>query len=201
MIHTQHLSVRRAGGLRPLLALLENVNGHIERLLERILLLLLFAFVGLICYQILSRNLPALPVIYWTEEMSRFAFQWSIAIGTALGVIHADHFVLHLFRPGCRADRFFRVVAELAMFALALYFAFFGYGFAESGWHRHSTAAHLPMFWMYVTFTACGALMGLFCLQRLLGLWLHGFVYLEQLHASSALNADAESSKIEEVNA
>jgi hypothetical protein len=68
--------------------------------LDRLSATLLFAFVGLIAYQILSRNLLALPVIYWSEELARFSFQWSIAIGTALGVLHADHFVLHAFRPG-----------------------------------------------------------------------------------------------------
>jgi hypothetical protein len=46
------------------------------------------------------------------------------------------------------------------------------------------------MFWMYVTFTSCGSIMVLFSLQRLLGLWLHGFPYLERLGDSSALSPD-----------
>ena len=108
--------------------------------LDRLSATQLFAFVGLIAYQILSRNLSALPVIYWSEELARFSFQWSIAIGTALGVLHADHFVLHAFRPGRRADRLCRLIAELAMFGLALYLMIYGYEFADSGWHRTSTA-------------------------------------------------------------
>lgn len=200
MMITENLHVRRSAGLRPLLSALEQANRRVERLLERALLLLLFVFVGLIVYQILSRNLPALPVIYWSEEMARFSFQWSIVLGTALGVLHADHFVLHVFKPGRRADRLFRLIAELFMAALAVYLLVYGWEFAESGWHRKSTAARLPMFWMYMTFSVCGAVMCLFCLQRLLGLWLHGFPYLERLHEQSELNADPETGRIEEVN-
>lgn len=196
-----HLCLQRPAGLRPLLGALEGLNLTLERLLERLLLLLLFAFIGLIIYQILSRNLPGLPVIYWTEEMARFSFQWSIMLGTALGVLHADHFVLHLFAPGRRLDRSCRLLAELMMLGLGIYLAVFGYEFADSGWNRKSTAARLPMFWMYVTFTVCGCIICLFSLQRLLGLWLHGFPYLEQLHASSALNADPETRAVEESNA
>jgi TRAP-type C4-dicarboxylate transport system permease small subunit len=193
MIFTDNLNVRRAGSLRPALITLEGVNRHLEHGLERLLQVLLFAFVGLIAYQILSRNLPALPVIYWSEELARFSFQWSIAFGTALGVLHADHFVLHAFKPGRRADRACRLIAELAMLALALYLMIYGYEFADSGWHRKSTAARLPMFWMYITFTTCGSIMLLFSLQRLLGLWLYGFAYLERLGDTSALNPDGAS--------
>jgi TRAP-type transport system small permease protein len=193
MILTDNLDVIRAGSVRPALQWLERVNRHLERLLERMLQFLLFAFVGLIAYQILSRNLSALPVIYWSEELARFSFQWSIAFGTALGVLHADHFVLHAFKPGRRTDRTCRLIAELTMLALAFYLMIYGYEFADSGWHRKSTASRLPMFWMYITFTTCGSIMVLFSLQRLLGLWLHGFAYLERLGDTSALNPDDAS--------
>lgn len=57
---------------------LGRVNRQLERVLNGVLLFLLASFIVLIVYQIASRNLGFMPRLYWTEEMSRFAFQWMI---------------------------------------------------------------------------------------------------------------------------
>ena len=80
-----------------ILSALTRLNRVLEKILYALLLALLFGFIALIIYQILSRNLPLLPRLFWTEELSRFAFQWMIMLGTAVGVLHADHFVLEAF--------------------------------------------------------------------------------------------------------
>ena len=147
---------------------LGRVNRQLERLLHGVLLFLLASFIVLIVYQIVSRNLGFLPRLYWTEEMSRFAFQWMIMLGTAIGVLHADHFVLEAFPRGSRPDRMTRVIRDVACLTVGLIFVVFGQAFALSGFNRIASASQLPMVVTYSTFLVSGVLIVLFSLQRLL---------------------------------
>lgn len=147
---------------------LGRVNRQLERLLHGVLLFLLASFIVLIVYQIVSRNLGFLPRLYWTEEMSCFAFQWMIMLGTAIGVLHADHFVLEAFPRGSRPDRMTRVIRDVACLTVGLIFVVFGQAFALSGFNRIASASQLPMVVTYSTFLVSGVLIVLFSLQRLL---------------------------------
>lgn len=156
------------------------INRGIEKALEWALLLLLGFFLCLIAYQVVSRNFPLLPPIYWTEEFSRFSFQWTIMLGTALGVLHSDHFVLDAFAKDSRMDRTTRRLREFVILVIAIFFIWSGWDFAQTGWRRHSTAANLPMFWIYVCFFASGVLMALFSAQRILMLLTKGLDAMER---------------------
>jgi len=163
-----------------LLTGLSRLNRVLERLLHWLLLALLLGFIALIVYQIVSRNLPLLPRLYWTEEFSRFAFQWMIMLGTAIGVLHADHFVLEAFPQGSRIDRATRLIRDLACLAVGIIFIVYGKDFALSGLRRHSTASHLPMIYVYSVFTACGVFVVLYALERLLHTALYGLDSMER---------------------
>lgn len=153
---------------------LRGFNDALERVVHALLLLLLATFFVLVLYQIASRNVGALPRIYWTEEMSRFAFQWMVMLGTALGVRHADHFVLEAFPAGTRLARMSHGVRELSFIAMGVLFVYYGWDFAVSGLRRTSTAAGLPMVYVYAAFVACGALTLLFAAERTLAALCHG---------------------------
>lgn len=165
--------------MTPLLHGLSRLNRALERLLHLVLLALLFGFIALIIYQIVSRNLPLLPRLYWTEEFSRFAFQWMIMLGTAVGVLHADHFVLEAFPRGSRADRVTRWVRDLACLAIGVIFIVHGKDFALSGLRRSATASGLSMVYVYSAFTVSGIFIVLFSAQRLLHALLHGIPHME----------------------
>ncbi|WP_435103525.1 TRAP transporter small permease [Arhodomonas sp. AD133] len=147
---------------------LRGFNDTLERVLRALLLLLLATFFVLVLYQIASRNLSALPRIYWTGEMSRFAFQWMVMLGTALGVRHADHFVLEAFLARSRLARMSHGVRELSFIAMGVLFVYYGWDFAVSGLRRTFTAAGLPMVYVYSAFVVCGALTLLFAMARTL---------------------------------
>lgn len=174
-----------------LLTGLSRLNRALERLLHWLLLALLMGFIALIVYQIVSRNLPLLPRLYWTEEFSRFAFQWMIMLGTAIGVYHADHFVLEAFPRGTRADRATRLIRDLACLAVGVIFIVYGKDFALSGLRRHATASQLPMIYVYSVFTACGVFVTLYALERLLHTALYGLDAMER-----ALNTPNELDEI-----
>lgn len=167
------------------------LNSRLEKVLEWLLLALLALFLILILYQVISRNFAVLPPIYWTEEISRFSFQWTIMLGTALGVYHSDHFVLDAFPKGSRIDIFCRYLREIVLLGIAVFLIVAGWEFAQSGWRRHSTAAQLPMFWIYVSFTVCGVLMALFMVERLLILATRGLKPMEELLNSAPAEEEA----------
>lgn len=166
---------------------LARLNHLLERLLHVTLLALMFVFIVLIIYQVVSRNLPFMPSIYWTEEFSRFAFQWMIMLGAALGVLHADHFVLEAFPHGTRADLSTRIIRDLACLALGIIFVLHGKEFALSGLRRNATASGLSMIYVYSAFLVSGLFIVLFSLQRLLHAALHGMGEME-----AALNTPNE---------
>ncbi|WP_110709899.1 TRAP transporter small permease [Salinicola sp. CR57] len=159
---------------------LGRVNRQLERFLNGVLLLLLASFIVLIVYQIASRNLGFMPRLYWTEEMSRFAFQWMIMLGTSIGVLHADHFVLEAFPRGSRPDRVTRVIRDVACLLVGMIFVVFGFGFLLSGFDRIASASQLPMVVTYSTFFVSGVLIVLFSLQRLLLTMRHGVDAMER---------------------
>lgn len=175
-----------------LLAALAQLNRILERVLNWTLLSLILGFILLVIYQVISRNLAFIPSIYWTEEFSRFAFQWMVMLGAAVGVLHADHFVLEAFPRGSRADIATRVIRDLACLAIGIIFVFYGHEFALSGLRRNATASGLSMIYVYSTFMVSGVFILLFSLQRLLHTLLHGLDAMETL-----LNTPSEIDTLE----
>lgn len=174
--------------MHPVLSGLSRLNRTLERLLYLVLLALLASFIVFIIYQIASRNLAFLPRLFWTEEFSRFAFQWMVMLGTAVGVLHADHFVLEAFARGSRADLVTRWIRDLACLLLGVLFIVHGKDFALSGLRRSAMASGLSMIYVYSVFTVSGIFIVLFSLQRLLHAWLHGMQAMEK-----ALNTPNEA--------
>lgn len=174
---------------------LSRLNRALERILHWVLLALLLSFIALVIYQIVSRNLPLLPRLYWTEEFSRFAFQWMIMLGTAIGVYHADHFVLEAFPRGSRADTASRLIRDLACLAVGVIFIVYGKEFALSGLRRSATASGLPMIYVYSVFTASGVFIVLYSVERLLHTALHGMAAME-----TALNTPTDLDEIAQVD-
>lgn len=159
---------------------LATLNRMLEKALHVVLLALVFGFTLMIIYQVISRNLPFMPPLYWTEEFSRFAFQWMVMLGAAVGVLHADHFVLEAFPHGSRADLATRLIRDLACLAIGLIFVVYGQEFAMSGLRRNATASGLSMIYVYSAFTVSGMFMLSFSLQRLLHTCLHGIDHMER---------------------
>ena len=102
-------------------------------------------------------------------------------LGTAVGVLHADHFVLEAFPSGTRADQMTRWARDLACLVTGIIFVWFGKDFAISGLRRSATASGISMIYVYSVFTACGGFIILFSLERLLYAALHGMPAMEKV--------------------
>ena len=157
-----------------LLLFISKINAVIEKILSYILLLLLWVFTIIVIYQILSRNVPLLPTIYWTEEISRFTFQWMVMLGAAVGVLNSDHFLLDIFENKPHARKAATYYREIAILFITIVFIIYGYKFAAFGLKRTSMAANISMVWVYSCYFISGIFMTLFTIQRLLLLLIFG---------------------------
>ena len=172
---------------------LMSVLDSVDRLLERVLYLAALSafslFVVLIVYQVLSRNIRPVPVIQWTEEISRFSFMWMIMLGATIGVLRSDHFLIDIFENMPRARRVTRWMRELLILVVGLIFVFEGYGFGLSGTRRISIAAGIPMTYVYMSFFVMGLFAVLFSVHRILMLIAGGVQRLDEFDVATPLVA------------
>ncbi len=171
---------------------------------ERLLVILLNAaalaafatFVILIVHQVVSRNIRAVPVILWTEEISRFSFMWMIMLGATIGVLHSDHFLIEIFGKDNRARVATIWLKELLLLVVAIFFILEGYQFGLTGARRISMAAGLPMTYVYMSFFVMGLFATFFCIHRLLILVNLGIAELDKFDDIAPLVSADETSDV-----
>lgn len=158
--------------MRKLLRFFDTVDDYLERVLYVVGMVAFTLFVLLIVYQVISRNVSVIPVIQWTEEVSRFSFMWMIMLGATIGVLRSDHFLIDIFENHRQARRFTRWLREVLILLVGLVFVFEGYGFGLSGARRIAMASGLPMSYIYMSFFVMGLLTCFFSVHRLLLLFI-----------------------------
>lgn len=173
--------------MKKLITAFARVDRALERLLYFVALTAFVLFVVLILYQVISRNVRVVPVIQWTEELSRFAFMWMVMLGATIGVLRSDHFLIDIFeqKPGLR--RMTRWLRELVVFVVLLVFIFGGYQFGLSGARRLSIVAQIPMTYIYMSFFFMGVVAAFFTLHRILILLTGGVQELDVFDASAPI--------------
>lgn len=154
--------------MRRILQFLERLDMGLENALYAVAMTVFGLFVVLIVYQVASRNIAFLPVIQWTEEVSRFSFMWMIILGALNGVLRSDHFLIDIFDEHPRARHFTRWLRELLILLVGFIFVSEGLGFGLSGARRISMAASLPMSYVYISFFVMGIITTLFSIHRIL---------------------------------
>lgn len=182
-----------------LLERLDSFSRVLSKVLYGAALITFSIFVVLIIYQVISRNIRSVPVIQWTEEISRFSFMWMIMIGATIGALHSDHFVIEIFERNTRAGLWTTWIRELSVLIVALVFVFNGFEFGLSGARRISMAAGLPMYYVYMSFFVMGVLVTIFSAQRILILVLRGAAALDAFdHAGSVVSAGPQPDFLDE---
>ncbi len=107
--------------------------------------------------QIFSRHTSLIPSYIWTEEMARFLFIWTIAIGAMIGVRESTHFevdVMPELPP--RGEAAARLIGRIGTLVLACVFVFAGIKFTEFAWFRTSELADLPLWLIHLPWPLMG---------------------------------------------
>ena len=122
-----------------------------------------------IILQVATRLLPrffgdsAVISLPWTEELSRFAFVWTLMLGASVGIYNQEHFALTLVRDA--VPQAVQWWMELLVYAFELIFIGFlityGYLMAEMVWGQVSPALGLRYAYVYLSVPVGAGLMGI----------------------------------------
>ena len=121
-----------------------------------------------IILQVATRLLPkvfgdsAIISLPWTEELSRFAFVWTLMLGASVGIYNQEHFALTLVRDA--VPRAVQWWMELLVYLFELVFIAclvkYGYLMAEMVWGQVSPALGLRYAYVYLSVPVGACLMG-----------------------------------------
>jgi TRAP-type C4-dicarboxylate transport system permease small subunit len=122
-----------------------------------------------IILQVATRLLPrffgnsAVISLPWTEELSRFAFIWTLMLGASVGIYNQEHFALTLARDA--VPKAVQWWLELLVYVFELIFIGFlityGYLMAEMVWGQVSPALGLRYAYVYLSVPVGACLMGI----------------------------------------
>jgi len=146
------------------------------RLAERLAALVRVATVGLAVVMLVALALQVLmryvfgKALSWTEELALGCFTWTMLLAVSLGVRDAIHVRMDLL-----VDRLSERARRVAEGAILVAVAAFGLFLAWSGWRylldtqgMTSAAIGYPIGYLYAAAPVTGALIALFCAERLL---------------------------------
>ena len=133
---------------------------------EHALATLLAALSALVLYQVLSRYVPSVPPLLWTEEIARGLLIWLVMVGAGLGVADGTH-----FRMSVLGTKMQSVIAPLVGYLIIIagsYLTYSALTLSERGIGRTSLVTGLPAVWVYSAIVAGGALTVLGAIAALL---------------------------------
>lgn len=149
--------------------LLSKILGMAHKFLVTFQAVLLGALLLVVSYQIISRWVPFLPRILWTEEISRFLLVWVIFLGAAIGVKEETHFVLDMVSS--TKSKALALAWDLFILGLNLSFTLIflvrGYKYAAVLLYDVSDIAQISMLWVGISIPIFGALGTVFYLEQL----------------------------------
>ncbi|HUG22510.1 TRAP transporter small permease [Piscinibacter sp.] len=139
---------------------MERLLVHIERLLIPLLAALLALITAGVFIQVLLRYLFATSFL-WGEELSLFAFIWSVFLGSAICSRRHVHFSFDMFDTLLtgRAAAFQRLLVDLAVLAVTVLLVAAGWDFSRLSLQSWSPALGITLFVPTVIIPLAGALM------------------------------------------
>ncbi len=139
------------------------------RFLKLLLTVLMGVLIIPVSMQILSRYTGLIPRYIWTEEIARFCFVWVIMIGAMIAVRDGTHFDVdvlpHSQNP--MVELALRTFVNVAMFAMALSFLWWGWDFGKLGMRQKSEISGLPMLAIYIGWPVAGLTWAIFIIERI----------------------------------
>jgi TRAP-type C4-dicarboxylate transport system permease small subunit len=138
--------------------MLKQILGWYDRILRFAIAWLMIFLVVPVSMQILSRYTELIPRYIWTEEAARFLFIWIIMIGSILAVRDETHFNVDVLpKPKTpKGKAIATLVVDLAMFAMALMFIWYGWEFVKFGYGQTSELTGINMVFIFGAFLLAG---------------------------------------------
>lgn len=137
---------------------LKRVAATYARILEWIIVVLMFALLVDVGIEILSRYIWFIPRYLWTVDVVDMTLTWIIFLGASLGVREGRHFYIDFLPQNMnRATEFvLRIAYYFFMFGVTAVYVRYGYKFLLMGYVQTSPTMGLNMAWIYASVPVAG---------------------------------------------
>ena len=139
---------------------LEHLTGWLARANETCLLVLVAMFSTLALVQVILRY-GFNRGLFWADEMTLFAFTWTIFLSAALVLDRRMHFGVFILvdRLPAALRRGTAIAVHLGTLGVVLFFLGFGLQLSWSNWVQVSDVLRIPMTWWYLSLPVACLLM------------------------------------------
>ncbi len=141
-------------------AILDRLAGRLARATEICLFLLVATFSTLALVQVILRY-GFNRGLFWADELTLFAFTWSIFLSAALALERKMQFGVYLVVD--RLPRTLRrgtaIAVQVAMLSVVGFFLWFGVENSWANWIQVSDVLRIPMTWWYLSLPAASLIM------------------------------------------
>lgn len=141
-----------------------------QRVIERLLILLVLMLLGSVALQVVARYIPFIPRFLWTLEVSNFSLIWAVFLGASLAVRENTHFFVELVpeRVVKRFPAVFRTAEIGALLLMALLFAGYGTRFFLQGTEQTSQFTGINLGFIYFVLPFTGLIWLVFLAEKLI---------------------------------
>lgn len=147
--------------------MIAKLNDVMDRILQSVLAVLFSGLIGVVFLQVVARNVLKVPIT-WTLDLAQLIFSWSIFLGAALAFRYGGHYLVNLWKVDSPLEFLPRTVTFLASCVVIFVLTWHGIIMSMIGLNRTSLTLNISEFWFYLPIPLCGALMGLFLLEKLM---------------------------------
>jgi TRAP-type C4-dicarboxylate transport system permease small subunit len=139
---------------------LDRLAARLARLTESALFLLVATFSALALLQVILRY-GFNRGLFWADELTLFAFTWTIFLSAALALERKLHFGVFLLvdRLPPAARHASSVLAHAGMVGVVVFFLWFGVWHAWTNWVQESDVLRIAMTWWYLALPVACLLM------------------------------------------
>lgn len=141
---------------------------YYHKFLKVLLITTLALLTIVVTYQMLSRNVEAIPRFSSTEEISRWIFVWLVFIGAAVGVRENEHFLVDLFPANSFVNKYLDLLSIIVIGLVSILLIVMGIDFFQSGLNRFSPVSGLSLGFPYLSVPFSGFSMLIFTIEKLL---------------------------------
>lgn len=123
---------------------------NIEKILNILLALMFLAMFGVVLLQVFTRYISFV-AIPWTEELTRLAFVYIIALGAPLAIKYDDYAKVDLLVEvlPLKTRLFLELLVSLLVLCFVVYMAFISFDLIRLGMRQKSIYLRIPMYFAY----------------------------------------------------
>jgi len=140
----------------------------LEKIVEFIMVLLIFAFTALIFVQVVSRYVFN-NTVTWSEQAGRYLFIWLVFLGLPILYRHGEHvgFTMIVEKLPRKAQNVIAILIDLMVLVFAVFFAIQAIKFCGMVSHKKMVGLGLNQLFVHTCQPTCAILLGIFDIECL----------------------------------